>query len=82
MLANYQGLKVCPWSRFVQPCHEPRMYPHFPMHAIGQGYTVRRHEVPKSVPTPTLPTTHDATTDKPVLLYSDTNAWWVPAFPC
>ena len=37
--------------------------------------------MPKSVPTPTLPTTHDAATDKPVLLYSDTNAWCM-GFAC
>lgn len=34
-----------------------------------EGYMVRRNEVPKSAPTPTLPTTADAETDKPVLLY-------------
>ncbi|CAL8470974.1 g10516 [Coccomyxa elongata] len=40
-----------------------------------EGYVVRRNEVPRSAPTPTLPTEADAETDKPVLLYRDTNAW-------
>ena len=34
-----------------------------------EGYVVRRNEVPRSAPTPTLPTEADAETDKPVLLY-------------
>ena len=34
-----------------------------------EGYMVRPREVPRSAPTPTLPTTADAETDKPVLLY-------------
>jgi hypothetical protein len=34
-----------------------------------EGYMLRRNEVPRSAPTPTLPTTLDADTDKPVLLY-------------
>lgn len=34
-----------------------------------EGYVLRRNEVPRTAPTPTLPTTRDAETDKPVLLY-------------
>lgn len=34
-----------------------------------EGYVLRRNDVPRTAPTPTLPTTRDADTDKPVLLY-------------
>ncbi|CAK0782457.1 hypothetical protein CVIRNUC_005697 [Coccomyxa viridis] len=40
-----------------------------------EGFSVLKNNVPRTAPTPTLPTEPDASTDKPVLLYRDTNAW-------